>query len=161
MQKHVSRARNLPQLRHLGKSLPTQSPIPPCTAKGSARLPKLNPGIISQPLITLSQGIARADSSRLLNNHERELAGHARLVKYSTKAGAKLAKVCGFLPNLLSSVLWLLPMRKTFSYFTLDTEILVLFWVPFCYHESTYNIVTLRRNPIIMLLSHNDQYGYS
>lgn len=37
------------------------------------RLPKLNPGPLSQPYITSTNGIARADRTRLINDEDRQV----------------------------------------------------------------------------------------
>ena len=61
-----------------------ESDLPP-------RLPKLDPGPIAQPYITSTDGIARADRTRLINDKDRQIT--ARRVEDSAKVKERTEKV--------------------------------------------------------------------
>ncbi len=65
-----------------------------------SRLPKLSPGPIAQPYVTSTDGIARADRNRLVNEKDRHIT--TRRVEDPIKVKEKIKKVgnLAYLPPL-------------------------------------------------------------
>lgn len=62
------------------------------TATKSYRLPKLNPGPIVQPYITSTDGIARADPTRLVNDEDRQITARRIEDPVKVKEKSKMEK---------------------------------------------------------------------
>ena len=69
-----------------------------CKSNRPPRLPKLNPGPIALPYITSTDGIARADQTRLVHDRDRQIT--LRRVEEAAKVKERLKKV-GILACLL------------------------------------------------------------
>ena len=86
-------------------------------------MPKLKPGSMAQQYVTSSNGVARADPRRLLDDEQRKLANNIRQVKDPVTMKEQTMKVRSV--QSVSSIR--LPMKKIFP-ILLEAEISVPSW---------------------------------
>lgn len=101
------------------------------------KFPRLNAGDIAQPYVRTDGEVARVDSSKLLNERERELANKIRKVEDPVAVKKKLLEV-GSHASLIFAHEEDIP-----NFFLEQTP--VPFWAPTCIAESLFYIVTLRQ----------------